>query len=117
MAKTKEMTVIRQGGRRLDLSYGHYGLLQADSLGYEKLIVSGTDGVQTVTLQEPLTQPWTVNMQMMRVIYGSVDAKGNYLLRVRDDSRRLVFLVRYVVKGEVRFTQVDFHDPATLQLK
>ncbi len=115
--KTKIMKVIRQAGRVLDVSYGHYGLLQADGKSYEKLTVTGTtDNSQGLYVTEPLKMPFTVNAPILRIVFGSVDQEGNYCLRTRDDSSTLVFLVRYIVKGEEHFQQVDFHDPATWSL-
>ncbi|MCR5503811.1 MAG: hypothetical protein K6F53_12470 [Lachnospiraceae bacterium] len=114
--KTRKMTVIKQTGRMLDMNDGHYGLLKADMKSYEKFVVSGTDVAQHLILKEPLTDPYTVNAPIGRIVFGQTDGAGNYLLRVRDDSKTLVYLVRYVVKGEVRFRQVDFHDPETFDL-
>jgi hypothetical protein len=115
--KTMKMKVIRQAGRVLDVGYMHFGLLAADGKSYEKLTVSGTDEKdQALLVKEPLKQPFTVNAPILRVVFGSVDQEGNYYLRTRDDSSNLVFLVRYVVKGEERFQQVDFHDPETWRL-
>lgn len=114
--KTRKMTVIKQAGRVLDMDYGHYGLLAADGKSYEKIVVSGMDRNQALILKEPLAQPFTVNAPISRVVFGSVNDNGDYLLRVRDDSTNLRYLVRYIVSGEVRFQEVDFHDPATWKL-
>jgi hypothetical protein len=110
--KKRKMSVIKQAGRILDMSYGHYGLLQADGKSYEKLYVSETDAVSSIILKETLKLPYTVNAPIARIVFGSVDAEGNYLLRVRDDSRDLQYLIRYVYKSEVYYQQVDLHDPA-----
>ncbi len=114
--KTRKMSVIRQPGRILDLSYGYYGLLQPDGKSYEKVIVSGTEKEQYAVLKEPLQQKAAVNSPLFRIIFGKADSRGNYILRVRDDSDRLEMLVCCRVKGEDRNQIVDFHDPAVLEL-
>ena len=114
--KTRKMKVIRQAGRTLDLDYGHYGLLQADGNSYEKIFVSETDAVQMIKLKDALQMPYTVNAPIARVVFGSVDAEGNYLLRIRNNSDRQDYLLRYVVKGEVCFQQTDFSDPENFKL-
>ena len=114
--KTRKMKVIRQAGRTLDLDYGHYGLLQADGNSYEKIFVSETDAVQMIKLKDALQMPYTVNAPISRIVFGSVDAEGNYLLRIRNNSDRQDYLLRYVVKGEVCFQQADFSDPENFKL-
>jgi len=37
-----------------------------------------------------------------------VTPQGDYVLRVRDDASRLLYLVRYVVEGKENFKMVDF---------
>ncbi len=110
-AKTRKMTVIKQSGKTLEMDYSQYGLLQADGKRYEKIIVSDTDTVSKLTLKEPLKWPYTVNASLCRVIFGSVTPDGDYLLRIRDDSSKLSLLVRYAVKGEIYFQQIDPNDP------
>ena len=114
--KTCKMKVIRQAGRTLDMDYGHYGLLQADGNSYEKILVSETDAVQMIKLKDALQMPYTVNAPIARIVFGSVDEKGNYLLRIRDDSDSHDYLLRYVVKGEVCYQQTDFRDPENFKL-
>ncbi|MCR5251322.1 MAG: hypothetical protein K6E50_12010 [Lachnospiraceae bacterium] len=114
--KKCQMSVIKQAGRILDMSYGHYGLLQADGNSYEKLFVSETDAVSIIQLKEALQMPYTVNAPIFRIVFGSVDKEGNYLLRVRDDSKDQKYLIRYVYRAEVYYQQVDLHDPASCVL-
>ncbi|MCR5033164.1 MAG: hypothetical protein K6A92_09900 [Lachnospiraceae bacterium] len=109
--KTRKMSVIKQSGRFLDMGYGHYGLLQADGKSYEKITVSDTDSVSVLTLADSLKKPYVVNAPVCRVIFGEVRPNGDYLLRVRDDAKNLNLLLRYVVKGEEYFQQLDLHDP------
>ncbi len=114
--KTKKMTVIKQAGKTLDMAYGQYALLQADGKRYEKIVVSETDGESKLTLTDLLQMPYTVNAPIARVIFGRVDPDGNYLFRIRDDAGKLSLLVRYVVKGEVFFQQIDLRDPENNRL-
>lgn len=116
--KDRKMGVIKQTGRTLDMDETHYALFKADMTSYEKITLSGMDDkTKRLILKEPLQEPYTVNAPIARIVFGQTDGSGNYLLRVRDDSDKLIYLVRYIVQGEVRFQQVDFHDPATWDLK
>ncbi|MBR5420231.1 MAG: hypothetical protein IK115_03675 [Lachnospiraceae bacterium] len=109
--KGHKMTVIKQAGRALDMDYGYYGILQADGNSYEKIIVSSTDADSTAILKKDLQLPYTVNAAVCRIIFGSVDAKGNYLLRIRDKGGSSKLLVRYVRKGEEYFQRIDLKVP------
>ena len=70
-----------------------------------------------VKLKEPLTETFTVNSPIARVVFGDVSPDGSYLLRVRDDAQMVRYLVRYRVNGEYRFQTVDFHQCADNELR
>ena len=86
----------------------YYGLLKEDGTGYEKIEVVATYTSQSVKLKEPIQEEQISNLAVMRVIFGSVDEDGNYLLRVRDSGAENKYLVRFELEDEVRFSVIDF---------
>lgn len=87
----------------------HYGLISDDRSHYEHFEVAEEVPPNMVRLKSPLTETFTVNSPIARVVFGNVSPDGSYLLRVRDDAQTLEYLVRYRVNGEDRFQVVDFH--------
>lgn len=88
----------------------YYGLIHPDKQTYEPFVVVKEVSESSIKISQPLQEPFSVNSPIARIIFGMTTPKGNYLIRVRDDASRLLYLVRYVVKGSVRFKTVDFHN-------
>ena len=108
------MNVFSSAGAWVSLEGKYYGLLQPDKKSYEKIEVLGNEGPQDIKLKSPLEKEFTSNLPIMRIIFGSVNEDGDYLLRVRDDGGDQTYLVRYVVDGEVKFQVVDFYEGGEL---
>ena len=89
----------------------YYGLLHPDRQDYEPFAIQKAVGKDSVKIDHPLKEPFSVNAPISRIIFGNVTAEGDYCIRVRDDRERLVHLVRYVVEDEARFRMVDFRRP------
>ncbi len=89
----------------------YYGLLHPDRQDYEPFAIQKVIGKDSVKIDHPLKEPFSVNAPISRIIFGSVTDRGDYCIRVRDDRTRLFYLVRYVVEDEARFRMVDFHHP------
>ncbi|MDE6640503.1 MAG: hypothetical protein K2K63_08265 [Acetatifactor sp.] len=88
----------------------YYGLIHPDKQTYEPFEVVKEVSESSIKISQPLQEPFSVNSPIARIIFGMTTPKGNYLIRVRDDATRLLYLVRYVVKGSVKFKTVDFHN-------
>lgn len=110
------MKVFASQGR-LAMEHTYYGLFCADRSRYERFAVSEEIFPDTVRLKEPLKEPFSVNAAISRVVFGTVSSDGQYLLRVRDDTQSLIYLVRYCVDGEERFQTIDFHNCRENELK
>ena len=102
---------------RLSMENVHYGLISEDRGHYEHFEVLEEVPPNMVKLKEPLTETFTVNSPIARVVFGDVSPDGSYLLRVRDDAQMVRYLVRYRVNGEYRFQTVDFHQCADNELR
>lgn len=86
-----------------------YGLIHPDRQDYEPFTVEKEISEAAVKISEPLKEPFSVNSPIARVVFGSTASDGSYFIRVRDESERLIYLVRYVVQGNVKYQLVDFH--------
>ena len=102
---------------RLIMENVHYGLISGDRTYYEHFMVTNEVPPDMVKLKEPLTETFPVNSPISRVIFGNVSPDGSYLLRVRDNAEKLMYLVRYQVNGETRFQTVDFHNCVSNELQ
>ncbi len=105
--KTRRMEVFTEGDFA-NLSSRFYGLLDAGGTKYEKIEVRKIIAAKSVCLKEKITEEFTANSPIARIVFGTVSEQGEYLLRVSDDAEKLRYLVRYEVGDEVRFQTIDF---------
>ena len=112
--KTRVLTYFAQSGSQMEWDESRYGLLRADRTGFEEIEIVRRDTSQSVQLKEALKEDCTANLPILRIVHGQVDEDGTFLMRVRDDEEDQNYLVRYTVKGEVRFQTVDFRNPDKL---
>ncbi len=94
-----------------------YGLIHSEGKSYEPFVVSERISRRTVRLAQTFAEPVTANSPISRIVFGQVDEEGNYCLRVRDDSDRLHYLIRYVTDGGIGFLEADFHDLTQVKLE
>ncbi len=113
-AKKLTAKVFRSEAGKIEMNDIYYGLLASDKQSFEKIEVTESVSPQSVRLKEALKGEFTSNLPMMRILFGSVNADGDYLLRVRDNGKDLKYLVRYEVNDEVRFQTVDFRNMEAL---
>lgn len=86
----------------------YYGLLHLEKQTYEPFAILKEVSGDSVKIDHLLTEPFSVNAPISRIVFGSVTPEGRYCMRVRDDRERLMYLVRYVVDGKERFQMADF---------
>lgn len=96
--------------------HSYYGLLHSEKTSYETFEIMEQIESNKVILRAPLSEEFAANDPICRRIFGQVDETGRYLLRIRDDGKKQVYLVRYVVDGEVRYQSVDFHEAKEVTL-
>jgi len=107
--KKRIMTVF-QPNRRMNLTETYYGLYNAEKESFEDLIVRDELPGKRVRLRKTLEEEFTPNSPICRIIHGQVEEDGSYILRVRDDGKNLVYLVKYIVDGQTRYKEIDFHE-------
>ncbi len=112
----KKIMTIYAPNRRMNMVHSYYGLLHSERTSYETFEISEQIDSNKVRLTEPLQEEFAVNDPICRRIFGMVDDKGNYLMRVRDDGKKQVHLIRYVIDGEVRYQSVDFREAGEVTL-
>ncbi len=86
----------------------YYGLIHLKEGSFEPFEVVKEITADSVKVKEPLKEPFSVNSPIARIIFGRVTEEGDYVLRVRDDMERLVYMVRYVQEGSEKFKILDF---------
>ena len=105
----KRIMTIYTPNRRMNMIHSYYGLLHSERSSYEAFEILEQLDTNKVRLRALLQEEFAVNDPICRRIFGKIDEEGNYLLRVRDDGRRQVYLVRYAIGDEIRYKSVDFH--------
>lgn len=103
--------------RRIVMESVCYALVHESESTFEPFEVETEISAVSVRVKKPLEQEYAMNAPISRVVFGRVDAKGNYLLRVRDSGSELKYLIRYVVDGTEAFQEVDFHNLEGVKLK
>ncbi len=101
------MQLLKSNKASLDDRY--YGLIHMRDKTFEPFIVEKVIANDSVKLSQPLKEQFSVNSPIARIIFGRVTPEGDYCIRVRDDSERLEYIIRYVTKDNEKFAVVDFH--------
>lgn len=86
-----------------------YVLLAGNSERYETFIVKEQDKPTSVLLKAPLQYEHELNDRIYRIIYGRVDPEGKFILKVRDDSVNLDYLLHFKVGDDEYLRHIDFH--------
>ncbi|MCR5790481.1 MAG: hypothetical protein K6G83_11400 [Lachnospiraceae bacterium] len=113
--KKNLMSVYNASGGSVYLDTCCYGLVSREKASYETIEVTGTVTSQSFHLKNPLAPETVQGLMICRIIYGRATKEGDYVLRVRDDAKDLIYLVRYQVKGEERFQILDFRNQEVLK--
>jgi len=113
--KRRIMTIYAPN-RRMNMIHSYYGLFHPEADTYEPFEIKEQIENNKIRLTDVLHEEFTANDPICRRIFGQVREDGSYLMRVRDDGKRQVYLIRYVVDGEARYKRVDFHDLSEVTL-
>ncbi|MBR5578964.1 MAG: hypothetical protein IKW28_08225 [Lachnospiraceae bacterium] len=97
--------------RQTNLENLYYGLINMEKMNYEKFVVEKEMPDCILKIREPLKEGFSINSPIARIVFGMVDERGNYCLRIRDDRENLKYIIRYVVSGKENFREIDFRKP------
>ena len=95
--------------RRIVMESVYYAVVNESDNTYERFEVEEETSPVSVRVKNPLEREFPMNAPVSRIVFGKVDAKGNFLLRVRDSGKELHYLIRYVANDTELFQEVDFH--------
>ncbi len=113
--KDNRMTLFLPN-KRMNMEDGHYGLLHEEK-GYEHFVVKEQRSPVSVILTEPLAEEFAVNSPIAQVVFGHVDEKGNYTLRVLDSAEHPKYLVRFTTADGDRYKVYDFGSDPPVEIK
>ena len=94
--------------RQLELDRTFYAVVNPDDARYEAIEITERTSDKTFRIAEPLKSEFRNYYPVSRRVLGRAAPPGNYLLRVRNDSAKCVWIVRYIVNGQAYFQTVDF---------
>lgn len=105
----KKNTLRLFSSSRLDES--SYAVLHEDSMEFEEFrVIKKTERDLLLYLAETMQGKCIPEEGVARIVRGSVDAKGRYLLRVRKDGKGTRYLIRYIIDGVTRYEEHSFYD-------
>lgn len=107
-ARKKELAVFWMDGNK-DMPDVHYGLLQGQKDTYTHIEVEQVVSAARLKLVRPLEEEFRVNAPIYRIIFGQVNEKGNFLLRVRDSADEIPVIIRYRKNKEWYTLKSEFH--------
>ena len=94
----------------MEMTEREYALLHKETMSYEIFRIKKVINKTSVLIRRPLEMPYAVKDPIMRIVKGKVMPNHEYILRVRDDGQKCVYLVRYKVNGNTYFKRVDFRN-------
>ena len=103
--------------RRMSLDRTYYGIADTKEGIFEKILVLREVSDKKVRIKDPLDHAFSQNAPICRIIFGSIDGDGNYLIRVRDDGEKQKHLVHFVIDGKDLFEIIDFHQADEFSLE
>ena len=104
------MTVLPMttgGGVALDTI--EYAILSKDQQRYEVFTVNEQDTSSSVILKSALKFEHGLNDRIFRIVYGRAGPKGAFVLKVRDESSTLNYLLHFKAGDTEYLRPIDFH--------
>jgi len=108
-AKMAILPTAPGGGVALDENMA-YILISKNLERYETFEVEKQEKPTSILLKAPLKNEHELNDRIHRIIYGKVGPEGQFLLKVRDDSSKLNYLLHFKVGEDEYLRRIDFHE-------
>ena len=105
--KLSLLSMVAGGGISFDNL--KYAVLSEEGGYYDPFNVLEQDTTTTVVIKEPLRNEHKLNDRIFRIVYGDVEPKGKFVLKVRDDSDHLPYLIHFGRDGKEYFKEIDLH--------
>lgn len=109
---TKMSLLPMTAGGGVSLDSMDYAIISKNQVRYEVFGVKEQDTSTTVILKEQLKYEHELNDRIFRIIYGRAGPRGDFILKVRDDSSTLDYLLYFKVDGQEYIRPIDFHSEA-----
>jgi len=112
----KDRTILSFDTRKNILQYlgselmeKDYGIFHKEEMTFESFRIRRRVNETAVLIEKPLSEPYSIKDAIVRIVKGMVYPGGRYLLRVRNDGTKVVYIVRYIKDGTTYFKEIDFH--------
>lgn len=93
-----------------------YALVHMDRMEFEEFRIAKRMNGLSVKLAEPLNESCRPEEPVARIVRGMTEPSGKYLLRIREDSSGMEYLVRCIVDGKTVFKKISLDDPEDWRL-
>ncbi len=107
VTKMTLLPATQGGGVALDSI--SYAILSKDRSRYEVFTVKEQDSPTSVILKAQMSIEHELNDRIFRIVYGRAGPKGAFVLKVRDDSSDLNYLLHFKAGKFEYLRPVDFH--------
>lgn len=112
--KQQQITVFSR--YQLMLDNLHYAIRNDANASYQPFCVTQQVQPTVFAIDRPLVQLEGSSLPILPINMGQVKPDGSYLLRVRDEGQKVLWILRWQVGDQVFFKSVDFHEPDTMSL-
>jgi hypothetical protein len=100
---------------RLEFNRLRYALVDPGGLRYEIFMIESRVSDGAFIIDHPFVSDVSAEFAVAPVVTGDVNAEGEYLLRVRDETADNRFIVRFAEEAGERFEVVDFNESDVLR--
>lgn len=93
-----------------------YALVHMDRMEFEEFRIAKRINGLSVKLAAPLNESCRPEEPVARIVRGITEPSGKYLLRIREGTSGMEYLVRYTVDGKTVFKKISLDDPEDWRL-
>lgn len=106
---TMNLLPVRAGGGCM-LDAISYAVASETCERYDVFEVRQQNAPLSVILKEPLEKEHKLNDKIFRIVYGRAGPDGQFVLKVRDDSSSLPYLLHFKAGEDEYFRKIDFSE-------
>ena len=93
-----------------------YALVHMDRMEFEEFRIAKRISGLSVKLAHPLNEACRPEEPVTRIVRGMTEPSGKYLLRIREGTSGMEYLVRYKVDGKTVFKKISLDEPEDWRL-
>ncbi len=93
-----------------------YALVHEDRMEFEEFHIAKRISGLSVKLTDPLNEACRPEEPVARIVRGMTEPSGKYLLRIREGTSGMEYLIRYTADGKTVFKKISLEHPEDWRL-